>query len=182
MATFGEINKVIDEYMKSSTGFVERESVAKRPRENGCSDQIHFTDIQFLNEKDENIEPHCGRLLKVRVFFDVRESCDNCNIGLGFRDFYGTPIMSFPTSLTINNSLPLSAGAHYADCIISRLPLTEGSYNVALSAGIDNKFADFVLNAATMNVQDDDYFNVGRTVASNMKGRIVLCDHKWSVN
>ena len=105
----------------------------------------------------------------------------NCNIGLGFRDFYGTPIMSMPTELIIN-VLPVSEGSHYADCIIPKLPLTEGTYTVALSAGINGKFADFVLNAATLNVQDDDYYNVGRTVSGHMKGKIVLCDYKWNVN
>jgi hypothetical protein len=89
--------------------------------------------------------------------------------------------MSFPTDLT-RLSLPLSEGSHYADCIIPKLPLTEGTYHVALSAGIDNVFADFVLNAATMTVQDDDFFNVGKTIASHLKGKIVLCDHRWDVN
>ena len=177
----GEVNDTIDEYMKSNIANVEGKSLAERPRESGCTDQVHFNDIQFLDEHNEFIEPHCGRYLKVRVFFDVKESCKNCNIGLGFRDFYGTPIMSMPTELIIS-TLPLSEGSHYADCIIPKLPLTEGSYTVALSAGINNKFADFVLNAATMDVQDDDYYNVGRTVAGHMKGKIVLCDYKWDVN
>ena len=177
----GEINSVIDEYMKSNVTSYEGKSVADRPRENGCSDQIHFNDIMFLDENDNLIDPHCGKYLKVRVFFEVKESCRRCNIGLGFRDFYGTPIMSFPTDLTLS-SLPLTEGSHFADCIIPRLPLTEGVYHIALSAGIDNKFADFVLNAATMHVQDDDFFNVGRTISSHLKGKIVLCDHLWTIN
>ena len=89
--------------------------------------------------------------------------------------------MSFPTDLTLS-SLPLSEGRHYADCIIPKLPLTEGTYYIALSAGIDNRFADFVLNAAVMHVQDDDFFNVGKTISSNLKGKVVLCDHSWIVN
>lgn len=177
----GEVNDTIDEYMKSNIANVEGKTLDERPRESGCSDQVHFKDIQFLDEKDAFIEPHCGRYLKVRVFFDVKEACKNCNIGLGFRDFYGTPLMSMPTEL-IFSTLPLKEGAHYADCIIPKLPLTEGTYTVALSAGINGKFADFVLNAATLSVQDDDYYNVGRTVASHMKGKIVLCDYKWDVN
>lgn len=177
----GNIHDVIDEYMKSNVASYEGESVADRPRERGCSGQIHFNDIQLLDENDCLIEPHCGKYLKVRLFFDVKAPCRSCNIGLGFRDYYGTPIMSFPTDLT-KLSLPLSEGSHYADCIIPKLPLTEGTYQVALSAGIDNVFADFVLNAATMTVQDDDFFNVGKTIASHLKGIIVLCDHRWDVN
>lgn len=177
----GEVNDTIDEYMKSNIADFEGKKLSDRPREGRCTDQVHFSDIQFLDEHDEFIEPHCGKYLKVRVFFDVKESCKDCNIGLGFRDFYGTPIMSTPTEL-IFNTLPLSGGSHYADCIIPKLPLTESTYTVALSAGIKGEFADFVLNAATMNVQDDDYYNVGKTVAGHMKGKIVLCDYKWEVN
>ena len=177
----GEVNDVIDEYMKSNVTEYEGKCVSDRPRERGCSDQVHFTDVNFLDENDNRIEPHCGKYLKIRICFDVKESCDNCIVGLGFRDFYGTPIMSFPTNLTIE-SLPLSKGSHYADCIIPKLPLTEGTYYVALSAGINDVFADFVLNAAKMNVQDDDFYNVGRTIAGHLKGKIVLCDHQWNVN
>lgn len=177
----GEVNDVVDEYMKSNVVENKGKAVSDRPREKGCTDQVHFTDICYLDENDSQIEPHCGKYLKVRIFFDVKKSCSNCNIGLGFRDLYGNPLMSFPTNLTVL-SLPLSNGSHYADCIIPKLPLTEGTYYVALSAGIDNVFADFVLNAAEMNVQDDDFYNVGRTIAGHMKGKIVLCDHQWSVN
>ena len=177
----GDINDVIDEYMKATVIINERESVADLPRESGCSGQIHFTDIKFLDEQDSTIEPHCGKYLKIRVYFEVNEPCKNCNIGLGIRDAYETPIMSFPTNLTMSY-LPLDKGHHYADCIIPKLPLTEGRYHLALSAGIDNLFADFVLNATIMNVQDDDFYNVGRTVANHLKGKIVLCDHKWKIN
>lgn len=177
----GEINDVIEEYMKSHVELYEGKSIADRPREKGCTGQIHFNDVLFLDENDNIIEPHCGKYLKIRVFFRVNESCSNCSIGLGFRDYYGTPIMSFPSNLT-KASLPLSKGDHFADCIIPKLPLTEGNYEVALSAGINNEYADFVLNAAKLDVQDDDFFRIGRTVAGHLKGRIVLCDHQWDVN
>ena len=179
--TDGEIDDVIDEYMTSTVAQYAGKSVAEKPRENGCSGQIHFNDIHFLDQNDVFIEPHCGRFLKVRLFFDVREACKNCIIGLGFRDSFGSPIMSFPTDLTMT-SLPFSKGSHHIDCIIPKLPLTEGDYHIALSAGIDNAFADFVLNAYTIHVQDDDFFNVGKTIASHLKGKIVLCDHHWEIN
>lgn len=177
----GPINNVIDAYMQQNLTAYDDVPLANAIREHGCTNQIHFIDIQFLDENDNQIVPHCGRYLKVKLVFNVLESCRNCNIGFGIRDRYGNSIMTFPTSLTLD-SVPLSKGKHLAYCIIPKLPLSAGSYVAAVSAGIDNVFADYVTHAANLIVEDDDFFNTGRSVASHMSGRVVLCDHNWLVD
>ena len=177
----GPINDVIDEYMRQNLSEFDDVPLSDAIREHGCTNQIHFTDIQFLDECDNQIVPHCGKYLRVKLVFDVHDPCENCNIGFGVRDKYGNSIMTFPTSLTMD-SVPLSKGKHVAYCNIPKLPLTAGSYVAAVSAGIDNVFADYVTHAAIINVEEDDFFNTGRSVDSHMSGRVVLCEHIWLVD
>ena len=59
---------------------------------------------------------------------------------------------------------------------------TGGSYRVALSAGIDGEFADYLVDKLKMDVYDDDYFGRGRTIAPHLKGKIILCEHNWIVD
>ena len=110
----------------------------------------------------------------------MSEPVDCCQIALGIRDAYDTPIMTFPSILTMD-VFSVNAGSHYADCIIEKLPLTEGVYNIALYSSIHNNTADYLASARRLSVVDDDFFNLGRTVSSHLKGRIVLCDHHWIV-
>ena len=176
----GETNETIDEYMKNSLPDYSKFSVSNMPREKGLSGIIHFTDICFLNEDDEPIEPHCGKYVKFRISFDVSEPVDCCQIALGIRDIYDAPIMTFPSVLTMDD-FSVNAGSHYADCVIERLPLTEGNYNVALFSSIHNNTADYLTSACRLSVVDDDFFSLGRTVSSHLKGKIVLCDHRWNI-
>ena len=177
----GYIDDVVDSYMSSSSAVIDSYSLADAIREKGCSGQIHFNGIHFLDIYDKPIIPHCGKYLKIKLEFEVYKPCLNCNIGFGIRDIYGNSIMTFPTNLTLD-SLQLSTGLHSACCIIPKLPLTAGQYIAAVSAGIDNVFADYVTQACKLFVEDDDYFNTGRTVAQHMSGKVVLCDHSWKID
>ena len=40
---------------------------------------------------------------------------------------------------------------------------------------------DCIRNVVKLNVEDDDFFCSGRKIGSHLLGKVVLCDHSWSV-
>lgn len=176
----GTANECVDNYMSMSEEGGSNISLADAVREGKCNGKVKFTDISFLNDVGETIIPHCGQKLRIRLKITASEDVKNCLIGLGIRDSLGTPLMSFPTDMTIGN-MAFRKGDHIMDLVIPRFPLTGGNYRISLSAGIDGEFADFLLNTIKLDVYDDDFFGQGRTIAPHLKGKIVLCDHQWTL-
>ena len=176
--TTGNIDYVIDTYMKSS---VQNSSlpIAELPRPKKVNNIIHFTDLKFLNEKNEEIIPTCGEFLKVRVYFDLKEDVANsCEISFGIRSILGDPMMSFSTNM-LYEPFQIKKHTKYLDCIIPKLPLTEGEYKIALWASSKGVTCDSLESAMSFNVLDSDYYNQGRPMAKHLKGKIVLTDYSW---
>lgn len=176
----GTAGECVDHYMQLSEEAEDYVSLADAPREGKCNGKVRFIDIAFLNDEGKAIVPHCGKSLKIRVKLVVKEDVKNCLIGLGIRDGFGTPLMSFPTDMTLGN-MSFTEGEHVMDLLIPKLPLTGGIYRISLSAGLDGEFADFLLNTIKLEVYDDDFFGLGRTIAPHLRGKVVLCNHQWSL-
>lgn len=177
MGTAGES---VDHYMQISEETEDYVSLIDAAREGRCNGKVRFVDIAFLNDEGKTIVPHCGKSLRIRVKLIAKENVKNCLVGLGIRDGIGTPLMSFPTDMTLGN-MSFTKGEHVMDLFIPKLPLTGGSYRISLSAGLDGEFADFLLNTIKLEVYDDDFFGLGRTIAPHLRGKIVLCNHQWAL-
>lgn len=63
-------------------------------------------------------------------------------------------------------------------CVISRLPLSPGHYTVSAICEIDGQVADWVTNAAVLEVIAGDFFGTGR-LPSQSHGRFIV-EHTWS--
>ena len=64
-------------------------------------------------------------------------------------------------------------------CTIPRLPFEAGAFRVTLFSSVNGEVADWVIHAATIDVEPGDYFGTGRT---NFEGQgQFLVTHAWSV-
>lgn len=64
-------------------------------------------------------------------------------------------------------------------CAIPRLPFEAGAFRVTLFSSVNGEVADWVIHAATIDVEPGDYFGTGRT---NFEGQgHFLVAHAWSV-
>jgi len=64
-------------------------------------------------------------------------------------------------------------------CIIPRLPLTPGTYQINLYCEVSGVLADWVRGAATVYVEGGDYFGTGRLPPASHGG--VLIDQFWTI-
>jgi len=63
-------------------------------------------------------------------------------------------------------------------CRVPRLPLEGGAYRITCYSEVDSDVADWVIHAATLNVEPGDYFGTGR---SNFEGQgHFLVAHEWT--
>ena len=110
---------------------------------------------------------------------------DRCFISVDIRNIYGDPIMNFPSYATMGE-IPLSQGIHIANLDIPRLPLTPGTYRLSLWAEVKSpmhklKCGDYVQNVVKLKVEDGDFFDKGKRIAPHLSGRVVVCDHSWTI-
>lgn len=177
----GDIEDVIDYYMHECVPPILDCLVSEMPREGKCTGQIRFSNILFLDENNNQIEPHCGKFLRIRVFIVAPEAVKKCFISIGVNDYYDTRILSFQSQMR-DCVFHFDKGEHFIDCDIPKLPLTGGQYKIGLWATVDGLCADHIYYTIPLNVTNDDFFGTGREISANLKGRVVLCDHFWRLN
>ena len=177
----GSVDDTIDQYMISCMDSTANLPLVDMPRTGKTSGKLRFTNIEYIDENGNNFQPHCGKRVKIKITVEARENLKDCYVSIGIRGNMGDPLMTFPSDVTMDN-FPLSKGVHHIYCDIDKLPLTVGSYRIGLWASVQKECADYLDNTIQLSVEDDDFFNNGRSIASHLAGKIVLCDHKWSID
>lgn len=181
----GTANEAVDHYLKAYADDYEHFSLESIPRTDKTNGLLKFIDISFLNENNEKILPHCGKFLRIRLKMKVQEGAEKCFVSIDINNLFGDPIMNFPSYVTIDE-FSLKPGIHYANLDIPRLPLTVGTYRLSLWAEVQNPYVkstcgDCIINVLKLNVEEDDFFNRGRKIGSHLLGKIVLCNHSWTI-
>ena len=175
----GNIEDTINNYINllENTNDIKLSEI---PRDKSLSLKLKFVNIEYLDKNNNIIKPRCGQFIRFKLTLEAKELIKACNLSLGIRDYLGSPLMSFPTDLTIDN-FNLSSGIHYAFCDIEKLPLTAGNYKIGLWANVQKECTDYINNNITFEVEDDKFFNNGKAIDPQLFGKVVLCDHNWNI-
>ena len=185
----GNCNDAVDYYLESSID-QSQVPIAEMTREPGTTDIAHITNLVYLNpDTDERTFPYCGRSVKIRIYFDVKNNSgmtfNNCFISVGINDNRNLQIMSFASYLKYA-LFDMTVGHHYADLVIPRLPLTPGMYRLSILININKTTSDLIKSKIPLEVLDDDFFHEGgrsmSSMAPHITGHIVLAEHSWSVD
>ena len=174
----GDTEPAIEKYMQMNIPESSEIPINEMHRKKGLTNKIRFTGIQFLNRDDNEIEPHCGQYVKIRVFYDTNITETTGRISLGIRNCYDNLMLSFPSDLTVEK-VTFRKDKKFADLVIKKLPLTAGDYIIALDVQEKGITADHLDSAAKLTVIDDDFFTRGRSVPAHICGKVVLCNHEW---
>jgi lipopolysaccharide transport system ATP-binding protein len=177
---YGETDKVIEQYTSgqkksSMTPVVDRTD----RRGNG---KIRFTHVTVRGETIDSTDsdPVCGKQATIIAGYtsSSTEDLQNPRVAVLFMDDFGSPLFICDTQLNhVLSSLPPSGEI---SCIIPRLPLAAGSYQIRLWASINGHEADLVDNAARISVVDGDFFGSGQSPIKTKHGPF-LVDQDWSI-
>lgn len=178
----GTAEEAIDIYMAANVGQYEGLPMAEYPRPNGCTGDVKFVSVEFLNENNEPITPHCGRFVRIRLGVEANGDFNKFRVSIDLFSQWESFLMNLPSFIP-QGEMTLSKGRHFISCDMERLPLTGGTYRLSLWAATENGRADFLESAVQMDVQDDDYYHTGRIMSEpHLRGKIVLCDYHWNYN
>ena len=178
----GVVGDAIEKYVKSSLESENEMSLLEMPRNFKGSGKIRFVDIKYLDREDKEITPRCGQYLKLRFFLQVEEpGFKDVYISIGILNYFGDTMTTFPSNVTIDN-FELEPGLHTADCIIEKLPLTDGTYRIEMWVSVMGECADCLILSKGFTVEDDIFFKTGKQFAKAAKGKIVLVDHEWKID
>lgn len=176
----GDVEDAICHYQDAGMSSSTYKNLSSLPRSGKTSQSITFSEIEFLDKKNNPIQPRCGQFLRIKLTFKVSSPITNCNLAIGMRTLFGTPLLNFAAN-TNKKSISFSPGFHSAHCDIEKLPLTGGVYKLGLWAEDLNGCADFIDNVITMDVDDDDFFGHGKGPSKSLYGKIVLCENSWEI-
>lgn len=175
----GTADEAVNHYMSSNVKIIDNHNLSSLHRPSMCSREIQFTSFEFLNEKDEEIQPRCGSYLKIRLGIEVKESkIDSCEFSLDITSMFGSLLMSLPSNMVIEPKT-YSKGTNHVDCIFQRLPLSAGSYIISPWVSYGKTCGDFIEEQIKMDVVEDDFYCMGRSFDPHLLGKIVLSEYSW---
>jgi lipopolysaccharide transport system ATP-binding protein len=176
----GTADDAIDYYMQTCHP-ISSSSIVDMPRSGKCTGKIKFVAMKYLDREGNEIIPHCGKYLKVKLTVYVKSpGYKGCRVSFGIYDMYENILTTFPTDVT-KEEFCLSEGYHDLELEIEKLPLTVGSYRILLWSDVFLECSDFIDKAIKMDVEDDDFYGKGRHIPSHVLGKTVLCDHEWTI-
>ena len=136
--------------------------------------RLRFTDVQLLSDGGTGLEvvqsgqnvafsvgyrAERGDLRNIDVFVEIYAENGQCLIIMN-NEMVGVPFDSIP-----------DAGRF--TCRIERLPLSPGQYHITLFCRVNGSIADWVTQAAILNVEAGDFFGSGRLPPSSHGGFLV---------
>jgi lipopolysaccharide transport system ATP-binding protein len=144
---------------------------------------VRFVRVEIL---DENCREQgvvlSGRPLRVRLHYRAAggKTLENCRVSVTFN---GWGKMYFVTSTELVNEECLNLAAEgFIDCIIDELPLSLGTYYLGLYVDVNGDVQDWLDAAATLLVEDGNFYGTGRDYPKGGAGATVLVRHRWQVS
>ncbi len=175
----GEPVEVIGRYLKKNWALAEQELAGREDRTgNGA---IRFASVEFQNESGERQDGlQTGQTGTINLLIDnpTRDERQGVAINVGVSDEQGTRVCLLSTTMSDSStgSIPPEGGVVRFE--LPKVPLVAGRYSLTLYATVQNEVADWVIDAAVMDVTEGDYFGTGRMPPAG-QGK-VLVSHRSS--
>jgi len=143
---------------------------------------VRFTRIQILDEngREQNVFLS-GKPLRVRMHYSACDSkmLMNCRVSLTFNGWGKTYFLA-STELYIDGCVSLAPDG-FIDCIVDELPLSLGTYYLGPFIEVNGVIQDWLDSAATLYVEDGNFYGTGKDYPLGWDGKTVLVRHRWEV-
>ncbi len=174
----GEINEVVDKYLTLNNDDVKKsEYLANLEVDLTEHKPVQIKKAFLKNNNGAQIQKViAGDSFEFHIEYKAYRTDLNSNLYIGIYDQYDQKLLHLGT---IYGGLEIfkSQKQGLIVCKIPKCTLKEGIYSVNLSFHIDNSPVERVKNAFTLNVENGDFYNVGKL--PNNKENIFFIDQKW---
>lgn len=143
---------------------------------------VRFTAIQTLDEngKEQGVFLS-GRPLRVRMHYRARAAKPLVNSRVSLTvNGWGKTYFLASTELHADDCLTLSPEG-FIDCIVDELPLSLGAYYLGIFIEVNGIIQDWLDSAATLQVEDGNFYGTGKDYPIGWEGKTVLVRHRWEL-
>jgi lipopolysaccharide transport system ATP-binding protein len=168
-----DVNSVIDSYLDNST-LQEIIPLNERQDRQGTG-ALKMTDV-YVNGRRNNLTMVTGQDNELIIEYEAEAPLKNVHISAGFYGLHGEAIAYLSNDLTQGEFLTLPAKGKLI-CRFEKLNLLPSRYSLNLFTKVNNVIADWVANAADVQVVEGDYFGTGK-LPPRQYGAIIV-PHQW---
>lgn len=143
---------------------------------------VRFSRIQILDEHSREAGVFfSGKPLRVRMHYRASgtKPLENCRVSLTFNG-WGKIYFVASTELISDGCLNLPPEG-FIDCVIDELPLSLGTYYLGPFIEVNGEVQDWLDSAATLHVEDGNFYGTGRDYPQGGAGATVLVKHRWQL-
>ena len=177
----GPTDMIIDYYLENFRNVSSTVDLEDRKDRKG-SGQIKFLKYWFENDKGNRVNTlQSGRKCKMilQVVNNSANKIKNVRISVGIDDNQSRRITLLDNMLTDKNIEFKPEETKQVEIVIPELPLQGGQYYFTLFASIDEKIADWVINAGEFEVEYGDFFNTGKLVYAGQGNFLIKHDFNF---
>lgn len=171
----GKVTDVIGAYLTEVADSGD-ESLATRTDRQGDG-KVQFLEFRGAGSNGDTAVM-CGSEAQFEIKYRGIEPLRNVHISMGFYNMYGDGALYLSNDL-VGRSFDQLRGNGVLICKFDRLPLLPGSYSVNLYCTVNGILADWVKDAARVNVEDGDFYGSGKLPPKGY-GSVVV-PHEWHV-
>lgn len=171
----GPTNEAINDYLNSREKFFG--VPVKERKDRAGEGPLRFTDCQFIAENGSNLLL-TGRPFTIKLTFDIDQNFDflkNVSFSLSINDgINGNGLLVFWSETSANFNL--NKNQKTIECQVHNCPLSGGEYFINLYCTVYGTISDYIINAARVRVNDDQYFKGSKDHEAHPK---YVVDHDW---
>jgi len=171
----GSVTDVVNHYLSDVAAAV-KESLACRSDRQGDG-RLTFTEFSAGGAAQEQAIA-CGSGARFEIKYQGKEPLRNVHVSMAFYNTYGEGVLYLSNEL-VNRFFETLPSKGSLICKFDRFPLMPGSYSVNLYCTVNGVLADWVTDAARVNVEDGDFYGSGKLPPKGY-GSVVV-PHDWLV-
>jgi homopolymeric O-antigen transport system ATP-binding protein len=171
----GSVNSVIAHYIqKVADSNVQRLSSRVDRQGDG---RLRITEFQAVGN-GVSAAPMCGDEAQFKITYRGSDPLRNIHISMGFYNLYGEGALYLSNDLVSRSFEVIPANGTFT-CQFDRLPILPGLYSINLYCTVNGILADWVTDAARVNIEDGDFYGSGKLPPKGY-GSIAV-PHDWFV-
>jgi lipopolysaccharide transport system ATP-binding protein len=146
------------------------------------SGDVRFVSVDLEGESERKVTAfQCGAEATLCVHIDNHSNglLRNFQLSIGIDNELGHRIALLDSEISGAQLPNLTSGRHCIKCLLPKMPLVPGRYLLTLYASTNGTVTDWIKNAATIEVEQGDFYRTGRF--PEIGQCVFLIDHKFDI-
>lgn len=175
MIASGPIDSVVDHYL-GTIDDAHEDTLERRVDREGDG-RLRFVNVGF-NGKATGVM-RAGQPATIGLHYEAKPPLRNVDVSLAFYSSFGEGILHLSNAVS-GDPLDDIPPRGELRCVFDKLPLMPGTYSLNIYCSVNGVLADWVKDAARVQVVEGDFYGTGRLPPPGYGS--VLVEHRWDAH